>query len=80
MLRAVMPLSDLSAVLSEEALNYVGQSFPELKQDCSPCTVIEIMPDKEKVHWGPGFYCVEKSPLQFAEALRTVRSEANSPV
>ncbi len=80
MLRAVMPRADRSAVLSEEALNYVGQSFPELKQDCSRCTVIEIMPDEEKAHWRPGFYCVEKSPPQFAEALRTVRSGANSPV
>lgn len=79
-LRAVMPLSDLSGVLSEEALNYVGQSFPELKQDSSPCIVIEIVPDEEEADWLPGFYCVEKSPLQFEGALRTVRNNADSLV
>jgi hypothetical protein len=78
MLRAVMPLSDLYGVLSKEASNYVGQSFPELKQDSSPCIVIEIVPDEEEAHWRPGFYRVEKSPLQFEGALRSVRNRADS--
>ena len=79
-LRAIMPLSDLSGVLSEEASNYVGQSFPELKHDSTPCTVIEIMPDEEEAERKPGFYCVEKSPLQFEDALRTVRNGTHSLV
>jgi hypothetical protein len=71
MLRAVTPLSDLSEVLSEEILNYMGLSFPDLKQDSAPCTVIQIMPDEEVGSWRAGFYLIDKGPLDFEHSLRT---------
>jgi hypothetical protein len=77
-LRSVTPLSDLSGLLSMETSNYVGQSFPQLRQDSSPCIVIQIAPDEEEEHWRPGFYCVEKSPIQFEATLRTLSMIASN--
>ena|SRR5436190_21028174 len=80
-LRAVIPLSDLCGVLCREISTYVGQSFPEPKQSTSGCTVIEIAPDEVEANWRPGFYLLEKSPIQFEPILRTVcdRVERRDP-
>jgi hypothetical protein len=80
MLRAVMPLSNLSDVLSEESLNYMGSSFPDLKQDSGPCTVMEIMSDEEEVSWRAGFYRIEKGPLEFEDSLRTLSKAAGGSI
>lgn len=80
MLRAVMPLSDLSNVLSDETLNYMGLSFPDLKQDSPPCTVIEILPGEEEGSWRPGFYLTEKGPLDFEDSLRTLHKAASGSI
>ena len=43
MLRAVIPVADLSGVLSQENPKYVGKSFPKIKQTGPSCTVIEVL-------------------------------------
>ena len=58
-LRAVMPFSDLKAIMSKETFDYVGQSFPGLKQDTSARTVIEILQAEEDASWRAGFYLTE---------------------
>jgi len=80
MLRAVTPLSDLSDVLSEEILNYIGLSFPDLQQDSGPCTVMEIMPDEEAGSWRAGFYLIEKGPLDFEHSLMTFHKAADGSI
>lgn len=80
MLRAVTPLSDLSDVLSEESLNYLGSSFPDLKQDSGPCTVLEIMSGEEEGSWSAGFYVVQKGPLEFEDSLRSIRKAASGSI
>ena len=77
MLRAIMSISELSGILSEESLNFVGQSFPELKQDSSPCTVIEIIADEKEGNWRAGFYLIAKEPLHFEDSLRMFRKAAS---
>lgn len=80
MLRAVTPLADLSDVLSDESLNYMGSSFPDLKQDSAPCTVMEIMPDEEEGSWRAGFYLIEKGPLDFEDSLRSLLKAASGSI
>jgi hypothetical protein len=80
MLRAVTPLSDLSDVLFDEILNYMGSSFPDLKQDSGPCTVMEITSDEEEVGWRAGFYLIKKGPLEFEDSLRTLRKAAGGSI
>jgi hypothetical protein len=70
-LRAVMPFSDLKAIMSKETFEYVGQSFPELKQDTSARAVIEIVQAEEDATWMAGFYLIQRAPLQFESSLRT---------
>jgi len=79
-LRAVVPLADLKRLMSEEALDYVGQSFPELKQNSSPCTVIEIMADEENGNSIAGFYLIEKTPLHFEDSLRPFRKAVSGSI
>ncbi len=74
MLRAVVPLADLAALLSEESPTYMGRSFAEARENGVPTTLIEIMPEEEQRDWRTGFYRVGKKPLQFEEILRSLRS------
>jgi hypothetical protein len=69
-LRAVMPFTDLKPLMSEEILDYIGESFPELNHDTSARTVIEIARAEEDARWRAGFYLTEKTPLQFEGSLR----------
>lgn len=74
MLRAVVPLADLAALLSEESPTYMGRSFAEARENGVPATLVEIMPEEEQPDWRAGFYRVRKKPPQFEEILRLVRS------
>jgi hypothetical protein len=71
MLRAVIPVADLSGVLSEESPKYVGKSFPKMKQADSSCTVIEVVPGEEP--WKAGFYRAAKGPLEFEGHLQSLQ-------
>lgn len=70
MLRAVIPVADLSGVLSQESPRYVGKSFPKIKQTGASCTVIEVAPDEKDGQWRAGFYRAAKGPLEFEDHLR----------
>lgn len=72
MLRAVIPVSDLSSVLSKENAKYVGKSFPKIKQNHPSCTVIEIVADEKQEPWRMGFYCAKMRPLEFETCLRAL--------
>jgi hypothetical protein len=80
MLRTVVLLADLKPLMSEEALEYVGQSFPELRQNSSPCTVIEIVADEDEGNSRVGFYLIEKTPLHFEDSLRAFRKAASGSI
>ena len=71
MLRAVIPVADLSGVLSQENPKYVGKSFPKIKQTGPSCTVIEVVPDEKDGQWRVGFYRAAKGPLEFEDHLRS---------
>jgi hypothetical protein len=71
MLRAVIPVADLSGVLSQESPKYVGKSFPKIKQTGPSCTVIEVGPHEKHGQWRVGFYRAAKGPLEFEDHLRT---------
>ncbi len=73
MLRAVIPLADLADVFSEESPEYLGESFPEMKEASPPCTLIEVVPDEEQRRWRAGFYRAVKGPLDFEEHLQGLR-------
>ena len=79
-LRAVMPFSDLKPLMSEETVDYVGQSFPELNHDTSARTVIEIVRDEEDARWKAGFYLTEKVPTHFEESLRAFCKAASRSI
>ncbi len=70
MLRAVIPVADLSGVLSRESPKYVGKSFPKIKQTGPSCTVIEVVPDENQGQWRVGFYRTANGPLEFEGHLR----------
>jgi len=70
MLRAVIPVADLSDILSQENPKYVGKSFPKMKQIGPSCTVIEVVPDEQHGQWRVGFYRAAKGPLEFEDHLR----------
>src|SRR5215472_5662160 len=80
MLRAVIPVADLSSILSEERPRYVGKSFPRMKQADSSCTVIEVVPDEEQEHWKAGFYQAAKGPLEFEGHLQSRQIPAVRPM
>jgi hypothetical protein len=69
-LRAVIPVGDLSGVLSQESPKYVGKSFPKMKQTCPSCTVIEVVADEKHGQWRVGFYRAAKGPIEFEDHLR----------
>jgi hypothetical protein len=73
MLRAVIPVADLSGILSQESPKYVGKSFPKMKQADSSCTVIEVLPDEEQEHWKVGFYRAAKRPPDFEGHLQSLQ-------
>jgi hypothetical protein len=79
-LRAVIPLSDLKPLLSEENPNCVGQSFPAANQDSSAHIVLEIVFDEEDGNWKAGFYLIEKGPLHFEDSLRLFCKAASRSV
>jgi len=70
MLRAVIPVADLSCVLSQENPKYMGKSFPKVKQTSPSCTVIEVVPDEKDGQWRVGFYRTAKGPIEFEDHLR----------
>jgi hypothetical protein len=69
-LRAVIPVADLSGVLSQENPKYVGKSFPKIKQTGPSCTVIEVVPEEMHGQWRVGFYRAAKGALEFEDRLR----------
>jgi len=79
-LRAVMPISDLRPLMSCEARDYVGQSFPELNHNTLAHTVIEIVQEEEDASWKAGFYLFEKTPLHFEDCLRTFCKATGRPI
>jgi hypothetical protein len=79
-LRAVMPLSDLKPLMSEETLDYAGQSFPGLHEDSTAHTVIEILREEEDGKWKAGFYLLEKKPLHFEDSLRSFCKAASGSI
>lgn len=79
-LRAVIPLDDLAALLCEENPIYTGPSFPERENDSPSCTVIEIRPREKEGTWTPGFYLIEKGPIDFEGSLRTLRKAAGGSI
>jgi hypothetical protein len=70
MLRAVIPVADLSGVLSQENPRYVGKSFPKMKLTGRSSTVIEVEPEEMHGQWRVGFYRAAKQPLKFEDHLR----------
>lgn len=72
MLRAVLPVSDLSSFLSNDNAKYVGKSFPKIKEAASSCTLIEIATDERQKPWKAGFYRATKGPLEFESHLRAL--------
>lgn len=70
MLRSVIPVEDLSGVMSQESPMYVGKSFPKIKPTGPSCTVIEVAPDEKQGQWRVGFYRSAKGPLEFEDHLR----------
>ena len=72
MLRAVIPVADLSSVLSKECPKYVGKSFPKLKRSGPSCTVIEVVQDEQRGQWRAGFFRAAKGPLDFENHLRSL--------
>jgi len=71
-LRAVIPIGELSGVLSTDIPKYVGKSFPRMKLTGPSCTVIEVAPDEKHVRWRVGFYCAAKGPHEFEDHLRAL--------
>jgi hypothetical protein len=71
-LRAVRPLDEFVHILSEGSPNYVGHSFPEMKESALPCALIEIKADEESEKWRAGFYRLENGPLDFEDSLRAL--------
>ena len=69
MLRAVIPVAELSSVLSKEKPKYVGKSFPKMRQTGPQSTVIEVLIE-EQGQWKAGFYRVARGPLEFEDHLR----------
>jgi hypothetical protein len=79
-LRAVMPLSELEPLMSEESLGYVGQFFPADNAKSAAQIVIEIVPDEEDESWNAGFYLIEKGPLHFEDSLRKLCKAASRSI
>lgn len=73
MLRAIVDLSILIELLSALTVHYVGECFPDLQEENSPSTVVEVTPDETQTGWRAGFYRIEKRPLEFEELLRSLR-------
>ena len=69
MLRAVIPVAELSSVLSNDKPKYVGKSFPKMSQTGPVSTVIEVVKD-EQGQWKAGFYRAAEGPLEFENHLR----------
>ena len=69
MLRAVIPVAELSSVLSKERPKYVGKSFPKMGETDPVITVIEVVKD-EQGEWKAGFYRAAEGPLEFEGYLR----------
>jgi len=72
MLRAVVPVADLSTVLSKENSKYVGKSFPKMTEAGPSCTVIEVASEEKQGLWKAGFYRAAKGPLEFEDHLRAL--------
>jgi hypothetical protein len=70
MLRAAIPVSDLSSVLSTDSPKYVGKSFLKMKLSGPSCTVIEVLSDEKHGQWKTGFYRASKGPHEFEDHLR----------
>lgn len=68
-LRAVVPVVDLSGVLSETKSRFIGRSSPRMKREDTECTVIEVLPDEEHGRWKAGFYLIAQLPLEFEDQL-----------
>jgi len=71
-LRAVIPVSYLSSVLSADIPKYVGKSFPKMKLTAPSRTVIEVAPDEKHGQWKTGFYRASKVPHEFEDHLRAL--------
>jgi len=71
-LRAVIPVAELSGVLSTEIPKYVGKSFPKMKLTGPSCTVIEVLSDEKQGQWKAGFYQISEEPHAFEDHLRAI--------
>jgi hypothetical protein len=71
-LRAVIPVAELSSVLSTEIPKYVGKSFPKMKLAGPQCTVIEVGSGEQYGRWRAGFYRASKGPIEFEGKLQSL--------
>jgi hypothetical protein len=72
MLRAVIPVDELSSVLSTEIPKYVGESFPKMKLAGLQCTLIEVGSGEQYGRWRAGFYRASKGPIEFEGKLQSL--------
>jgi hypothetical protein len=72
MLRAVVPLTELAALLSQEKPSYLGVRFPRCTERGSPTTLIEITAEEEQPAWPMGYYRLSIVPLQFEDTLKSI--------
>ncbi len=73
MLRAVVPLTELTSLLSKEKPSYLGLCFPRSPKPGAPSTLIEVASDEEQPAWPTGFYRLSTIPLQFQDTLRSLQ-------
>ena len=71
---------ELEPLMFDESLGYVGQFFPEEKEESSAQIVIEIAPDEEEKSWKAGFYLIAKGPLHFENSLRKLCKAASRSI
>jgi hypothetical protein len=74
MLRAVVKLSALIRLMTSLSAKFAGESFPILKEEYPPSTVVEVTPDETQPGWNAGFYRLNSEPVEFEELLRSLPS------
>jgi hypothetical protein len=70
MLRAVIPVAELSSLLSTEKPRYVGKLFSKVQPTGPSCTLIEVLSDEKHAQWKTRFYPASKGPHEFEDHLR----------
>jgi hypothetical protein len=72
-LRAVLCEARFADIASTQQFAYTGPEFPKQLIGESASTIIEVSSEEGPDACKPGFYRVEKPPLQFEETLKTLR-------